>query len=119
MTVTAAKDTQAKLIRAAAAAGVPWVLPNEFGMYNTDEAQNDTIGQSKTKDRQLIESLDLSYVGVTCGFWYEYSLPAPQLYGFDIAKREAVFFDDGTQKINTSTWGQTGRAVAAILSLPL
>lgn len=117
--VSAAKDTQAKLIRAAAAAGVPWVLPNEFGMYNTDEAQNDTIGDSKTKDRQLTESLGLSYIGVTCSFWYEHSLSAPELYGFYIAKREAVFFDQGMQKINTSTWEQTGSAVPAILSLPL
>ncbi|KAH4854311.1 hypothetical protein HBH75_094380 [Parastagonospora nodorum] len=119
MAVTAAKDTQAKLIRAAATAGVPWVLPNEFGMYNTDEAQNDTIGDSKTKDRALLQSLGLSYIGVTCGFWYEHSLSAPDLYDFDIAKREGILFDDGAQKINTSTRKQTGSAVAAILSLPL
>jgi hypothetical protein len=119
MAVTAAKDTQAKLIRAAAAAGVPWVLPNEFGMYKTDEAQNDTIGDSKTKDRALIQSLGLSYIGVTCGFWYEHWLSSPDLYGFDIAKREAIFFDDGTQKIKKSTWKQTGSTVAATISLPL
>jgi hypothetical protein len=28
-------------------------------------------------------------------------------------------FDDGTTKINTSTWPQCGRAVAALLSLPV
>jgi hypothetical protein len=119
MGVTAARDTQAKLIQAAADAGVPWVLPNEFGMFNTDEAQNDTVGDSKTKDRQLIESLGLSWIGVTCGFWYEWSLSGSGFYGIDIGKREVVFFDQGTTKLNTSTWEQTARAVANILSLPI
>jgi NAD(P)-dependent dehydrogenase (short-subunit alcohol dehydrogenase family) len=119
MSVTAARDTQAKLIRAAADAGVPWVLPNEFGMFNTEEAQNDTLGNSKGVDRDLIESLGLSWIGVTCGFWYEWSLSGPGLYGIDIGKREVVFFDDGNTKLNTSTWAQTVHAVAAILSLPV
>jgi hypothetical protein len=44
--VFAPKETSAKLIKAAAAAGVPWVLPNEFGMSSTDETARDTIGMS-------------------------------------------------------------------------
>jgi hypothetical protein len=119
MAVTAAKDTSTKLIRAAATAGVPWILPNEFGMYNTEEAQNDTVGDGKTKDRRLIEELGMSWIGLTCGFWYEHSLSNPELYGFDIAKRQATFFDDGLQKLNMSTYKQVGRSVASILALPL
>jgi hypothetical protein len=119
MSVTAARDTQAKLIKAAADAGVQWVLPNEFGMFNTEQAQKDTIGDHKIRYRELIESLGLSWIGVTCGGWYEYSLSGPGLYGIDIGKREVVFFDDGKMKLNTSTWDQTARAVAAILSLPV
>lgn len=30
-----------------------------------------------------------------------------------------TFFDDGTTKINTSTWLQCGRAIASLLSLPI
>lgn len=86
-------------------------------MYNTEEPQLDTIGDSKTRGRQLIESLGILWLGVTCGFWYEHSLSAPELYGFDIENREAVFFDDGMQKLNTPTWEQVGRVVAEILSL--
>lgn len=118
--VSAPKDTSAKLIRAAADAGVPWILPNEFGMYNTDAATNDTIGPSKKDDRALIESLGVSsWIGISCGFWYEHSLSNGELYGIDIKKREVTFFDDGAQRLNTSTWMQVGRAVAALLSLPV
>ncbi|KAJ4311117.1 hypothetical protein N0V94_008104 [Neodidymelliopsis sp. IMI 364377] len=118
--VFAPKDTSAKLIRAAAAAGTPWILPNEFGMYNTDEAARDTIGTSKKDDRELIESLGVSsWIGISCGFWYEHSLSNGELYGIDIGKQEVTFFDDGTQELNTSTWRQVGRAVAALLSLPV
>jgi hypothetical protein len=119
LSVTAARDTQEKLVRAAAEASVPWILPNEFGMYNTEEAQNDTIGDHKTKIRNLIESLGLPWVGVTCGGWYEHSLSSPGFYGIDISKRQVIFIDDGTQKLNTSTWAHTGRAVASLLSLPI
>ena len=120
LSVMATRDTQPKLIRAAADAGVSWVIPNDFGMYTTDEAQNDTVGPGKTEDRKLVESLGVSsWIGVTCGFWYEHSLSGPGFYGFDIAKREAVFFDDGTEPQNTSTWAQVGRAVASLLSLPI
>jgi hypothetical protein len=114
-----ARGAQETLIRAAADAGVPWVLPNEFGMYNTEEAQNETIGPGKKLDRELIESLGVSsWLGVTCGFWYEYSLSST-FYGIDIQKREVVFADDGTQRLNTSTWAQVGRAVANLLALPV
>lgn len=118
--VFAPKDTSAKLIRAAAAAGVPWILPNEFGMYTTDKAVNETIGPSKKEDRQLIETLGVSsWIGIVCGFWYEHSLSNGELYGIDIKKRQVTFFDDGEQRLNTSTWMQVGRAVAALLSLPV
>ncbi|KAF2125294.1 NAD(P)-binding protein, partial [Dothidotthia symphoricarpi CBS 119687] len=120
LSIFASKDTQAKLIRAAADAGVPYIMPNEFGMGNTTEAQLETVGPGKEKDRELIESLGVSsWIGLTCGFWYEHSLSGPGLYGIDIAKREVVFFDDGLQRLNTSTWAQVGRGVAELLSLPV
>lgn len=120
--VWAPRDTSARLIRAAAAAGIPWILPNEFGMFNTEEAANDTIGPGKKQDRELIESLGISsWIGISCGFWYEHSLSAlnGELYGIDVKNRKVTFFDDGTQRLNTSTWQQVGRAVAALLSLPI
>jgi uncharacterized protein YbjT (DUF2867 family) len=121
LAVSAPHDTQSKLIKAAAEAHVPWVLPNEFGGDTDAPASHEIgIGVPKQAARKLIEELGVSsWVGIVSGFWYEYSLAGPGLYGLDIAKREAVIFDDGTQRINTTTWAQVGRAVAAVLALPV
>lgn len=77
-----------------------------------------------------------SYIAVSTGFWYEWSLAIPAAFGLDIAKRTATLFDEGETKISLSTWPQVcvptnlirnqvtecckiGRAVAALLSLPI
>lgn len=52
-------------------------------------------------------------------FWYEWSLAIPPAYGFDFANKTVTFFDDGKTPIDTTTWPQIGRAVAALLSLPI
>ncbi|KAL1593758.1 hypothetical protein SLS60_010490 [Paraconiothyrium brasiliense] len=121
LSVTAPPDTQSKLIHAAAEACVPWILPNEYG-YGSDTGASDEVGmgQPKKAARELIEELGISsWVGIASGFWYEYSLSGPGLYGIDIAKREVTFFDEGSQRVNTSTWAQVGRAVAGLLALPV
>lgn len=56
---------------------------------------------------------------MSCGFWYEWSIAIPPSWGFDFANKAVTFVDDGETKISTSTWPQVGRAVAAILSLPI
>ncbi|KAF2021060.1 NAD(P)-binding protein [Aaosphaeria arxii CBS 175.79] len=122
MSVGAPPDQQAKLVRAAADAGVPWVLPNEFGNDRSSEqaGRDALIGPPKAAVRNLIESLGKSkWIGIACSFWYEYSLSWSHFYGFDIQKRHVLWYDDGLQKINTSTWPQTGRGVAELLSLPI
>lgn len=121
LAVTAPPDTHSKLVRAAAEAGVPWILPNEFGGDTNDPVSDEThTGPPKRADRKLIEDLGVSsWVGIVSGFWYEYSLSGPGLYGIDIAKKEVMFFDEGTQRLNTSTWVQVGRAVASLLALPV
>lgn len=61
-----------------------------------------------------------NYIVLACGFWYEWSLSSGlDAYGFDIANKKAILFDDGTQKINTSTLAQCGRAVSSLLDLPV
>ncbi|KAK9323714.1 hypothetical protein V1517DRAFT_337593 [Lipomyces orientalis] len=121
MSVMAPRDSESKLVEAAAEANVPWIMPNEWGGDHTDAqlVQDIIIGQSKLDNRAHIEKLGKSsWVGLTCGFWYEYSLSfSPLLYGFDFVNRAVTFYDDGNTSINTSTWAQCGRAVASLLSL--
>ena len=122
MAVTAPRDTMGKLIRAAAQAGVPYILPNWFG----HDAANDSLCQDSflTQMRDNVRDEIKKNLGVSsplfliCNFWYEFSLGGgPDRFGFDFQSRSLVYFDDGDVAINTSTWPQCGRAVAALLSL--
>ncbi|PCG89647.1 Hypothetical protein PENO1_103440 [Penicillium occitanis (nom. inval.)] len=118
-----ATDEADRLIKAAAEAEVPWILPNEFGYNSDNDAVNkDTLtGFPKKAQRKLIEELEKSaWVGVASGYWYEYSLSVGGWsFGFDVKNKEATFYDEGDVKIHTSTWPQIGRAVASLLSLPI
>jgi hypothetical protein len=62
----------------------------------------------------------VSFVALCCGFWYEFSLAmGEEWYGFDINKRRVTFYGDGTDRVSTTTWEQCGRALAALLRLPV
>lgn len=121
MSVTAPRDQEAKLVEAAAAADVPWILPNEYGSDPANEslAKEILIGEQRAQTRALIDKLGKSaWISFVCSFWYEYSLSAsPASYGFDFAERKVTLYDDGRTKINTTTWEQCGRAMASLLSL--
>lgn len=47
-----------------------------------------------------------SYIAVSTGFWYEYSLALPACFGIDFVNRTVILFDEGETKISTSTWPQ-------------
>jgi len=125
LSLTTPPDTQTELVEAAAAAGVPWILPNEWASDTTG-----TVDAGLSSDlpvfalprahRAHILSLGASnYVSISTGFWYEWSLAMPVGFGFDFASRTATFYDDGKTQMTISTWPQVGRAVAALLSLPV
>lgn len=113
---------ESKLVRAAAEAGVAWILPNDWSPDSTHEGtlKDVPLFQAKVKTRKLIEEIGKSsYVGVETGFWYEWMLPNAPAFGFDFANKKVTLFDEGETKVSLSTWPQVGRAVAAILSLPV
>lgn len=67
--------------------------------------------------RKLIEELgESSYVAMVTGFWYEYSLAIANNYGFDFAKHTVKFYDNGDNKISTSTWPQVHSFPSVILT---
>lgn len=47
-----------------------------------------------------------SYIAVSTGFWYEWSLGIPAAFGFDFANHAVTYFDEGETKISVSTWPQ-------------
>lgn len=119
--VQAPPEQQRKLIEAAAVANVPWVLPNEWGVDVSDPGLSKDIpfGELKAQYHKQIEQLGKSsWIGVVCGFWYEYSLSyGPHSFGFDFKNKTVTFFDDGNTHINTTTFRQCGRSVARLLAL--
>lgn len=117
-----ASEAQEKLVDAAAAAGVQWIVPNEWASDYTNVALGEAImlGPSALAMRRYIESKGLKWIAVSCSFWYEYSLAGTEgRYGFDFAEKKLTLFGDGSTKISTTTWPQVGRAVAGLLSLPV
>jgi hypothetical protein len=62
MELTAPPNQRTKLIEAAAAANVPWVIPNEFegDGFNEESGKDTMIGPPEKKIRHYIEKLGKS-----------------------------------------------------------
>ncbi|KAJ4363461.1 hypothetical protein N0V83_009755 [Neocucurbitaria cava] len=108
------------LVRAAATAGVPYILPNWFGHDAANEALiQDSLMTALYDNVREVERLGVnSYFLLVCNFWYEFSLGGgPPRYGFDFKNRSLILYNGGKVVINTSTWPQCGRAIANLLSL--
>ncbi|EON99297.1 putative oxidoreductase - protein [Phaeoacremonium minimum UCRPA7] len=122
MHTRAPADAQSKIIRAAAKAGVPYVMTNHYGPDSRNEQlmKDIIIGTHVAETAREAESLGLIHIDLSCGFWYEFSLVGDKdRYGFNLVDNSVTFFDDGKAQINTSTLDHCGRAVAALLSLPI
>ncbi|KAK6351457.1 hypothetical protein TWF718_004617 [Orbilia javanica] len=123
MSVAAPPDTQTKLIDAAKEAGVKFVIPNEWG-YDSERnpglVHDMLIGERVIAIRKYCQSKEIPFIGVSGGFWYEFSLGGGDIrYGFEIAKRNFTRIDGGDVKLSTSTWNQVARGTAGLLSLKL
>ncbi|KAI0430441.1 NAD(P)-binding protein [Xylaria sp. FL1042] len=114
-------QTHSLIVKAAAKAGVSYIMPTTYGadISNENMIRDDMYHQGAVAKVTEIESLGLKYIAMACGFWYEWSLAAGEnSFGFDINSKKVTFFDDGTTKVSVSTFRQCGRAFAALLSLP-
>lgn len=125
MGVQAPRQQTFNLVDAAVEAGVSYIMPNEWGgdHANLELGKDTMLGPAILEVRRYIEKVGgnkLHWIGLTCGFWYEFSLAGYEFrYGFNFKEKRVTFFNDGNQKILTSTWPQCGLAVAKILSLPI
>ena len=88
-------------------------------MTDPTVAQESLLGPRYAEVREHLARHSVqNWTGITCGFWYEFSLGGgPERFGFDFAERSVVLYDEGTTRINTTTFAQVGRAVAGLLSL--
>jgi len=124
LSTSTAPTVHASIVKAAAKAGVPHVMPNYYGFgldSRAGDLSSDPIIGPFAKAIEDVKAVDgVSYTALVCGFWYEFSLGmGEQWYGFDIPNRKVTFYDQGTTKICTTTWEQCGKAVAALLRLPV
>ncbi|KAF7319083.1 NAD(P)-bd-dom domain-containing protein [Mycena chlorophos] len=115
-------NAEAKSISAAAAARVPYVMPNCYGPDPLNEPMTTQMGLASRflAAKGLVEKLGVSsWVALSCGFWYEWSFVGEgrDRFGIDFERRTVTFFGKGEEKITTSTWDQCGRALAAFLAL--
>ncbi|KAE8375718.1 hypothetical protein BDV26DRAFT_299473 [Aspergillus bertholletiae] len=121
LALSAPADTHHKLVRAAAEAGVTYVIANAYGVdvYGKEGLRKDLpIGNRVVNNIHFATETGLTWFAFITGPWYEYSLTVgPELLGFDLEKHTATFYDDGKTAINFSTLPQISRAVAALLSL--
>ena len=117
----AGPDTHSNIVKGAIKAGVSYIMPTAYGWSVTNErlAKDDIYTKSAQAKVQEIQSLGGTSIVMVCGFWYEWSLALGlDCFGIDLKNHKAILFDDGNTKINSSTWEQCGRALAALLSLP-
>jgi hypothetical protein len=120
LSATAPPDTHSKIVKAAVKAGVPRIMPNIFGTDDSNEAliKDDPLSADVGSIKASIEEAGCEWTSIICSMWYEFSLVMGALwFGFDFANKKLTLYDDGTTKINVTTWDQCARAVAALASL--
>ncbi|KAM0231547.1 hypothetical protein ACHAPO_008395 [Fusarium lateritium] len=125
LAAAAPEETHAKIVRAAAEAGVPYVMPNAFSYpisqdnINEQDLYTNVITKGIGNRVSEIQRSGAASVVLCCGFWYEWTLAMGESsFGFYIREREVTFFDDGKRVITVSTWEQCGLALVRLLSLP-
>ncbi|KAF2848613.1 NAD(P)-binding protein [Plenodomus tracheiphilus IPT5] len=112
------------IVRAAGKAKIPYIMPNHYGFGLGARAgglaNEPTLAAFKTYIADVEREEEMSYVVLVCSFWYEFSLGmGEEWFGFDIPGRRVVFYDEGVQRVCTTTWERCGRAVAGLLGLPV
>lgn len=111
---------QEPAVRAAAKAGVPYLLPAEYGPdpFATKLIEENGLLQAKKKIRDLIDELGVSsWISVTVGVWLDVNL-SNGLWGIDAKGRKATLYNGAGGRVTTSSIAHTGEAIAAVLSLP-
>ncbi|KAH8680886.1 hypothetical protein BX600DRAFT_504635 [Xylariales sp. PMI_506] len=116
---------QVPLIRAAATAGVRYVVPTEYGSDPSNEALRAELPFISGRDsyRALVEELagtnggSPAWIGVVTNPWLDFNMRTGFLR-VDPRARRAELFDGGAVRANLTTVARVGSSLAALLSLP-
>jgi uncharacterized protein YbjT (DUF2867 family) len=105
-------------IHAAAKAGVPYILPTEFGVDTPNVENEHSMMAPKMARRRLIEELGVSsWIAVIVNFWLDANIQSG-LWGIHVGDRKAEIFKGADAKISTTTVSRSGEGIAVLLSLP-
>ncbi|KAK3389214.1 hypothetical protein B0H63DRAFT_463185 [Podospora didyma] len=118
-----AVQLQKHIIQAAAAAGVPWIVPTEYTSQSelSDRIKhfNPVFGLKDVFRKQIEELGVSSWIGVVNNPWTEFSLRMGSgAFGIDVLAKKATLYNGGRTKFNTTTFPRVGRSLAAVLALP-
>jgi hypothetical protein len=105
-------------IYAAAKAGVPYILPTEFGVDTPKVGNEHSVMALKLARRRLIEELGVSsWIAVIVNFWLDANIQSG-LLGVHVGNRKAEIFKGADSKISTTAVSRSGEGIAVLLSLP-
>lgn len=110
---------QAKLITAAAKAGVKYILPTEYAGdgLNKEMMEGVPVFHPKVQARKQIEEAGSTWIGIATNPWADQSLRLG-LTGIKLFEKKAVMYKD-SGKFNMSTLEQVGLGIARLLALPI
>jgi hypothetical protein len=114
---TAAIDSQTVLIDAAVAAGVKRFIPSEFGTCTDDPKLEDfpiygPMFKIKKHLQEQAKKGKLTWTVLACGAFLEFLLGGPSL--LDFPNRKANLYDEGDNRVSSTSLPNIGKAVAGI-----
>ncbi|KAK5079769.1 hypothetical protein LTR70_009184 [Exophiala xenobiotica] len=114
---TSSLGDQMAIAKAAIQAGVKRFLPAELGM-DTSSDHCLQIAPCTFLKKDIIKYLQqnedkISWTGVFCGLWIDFSLTNPDWPWWDIKNKSFTVFDDGNTPFETSTIDNAARAVVS------
>lgn len=105
-------------VRAAAKAGVPYILPTEFGVDAPEVENEHSMMAPKVARRRLVEELGVSsWIAVIVNFWLDVNIQIG-LWGINVKDRKVELLKNAEAKVSTTTVSRSGEVIAVLLSLP-
>jgi hypothetical protein len=112
--------TQTVLVDAAAIAGVKRFIPSEYGSVTTNpKLEGFPLYENVFSIRHRLQAKanagQLTWTVLACGAFLEFLFAAGGRGLLDFADRKAILFDEGNNRLSSTSLATCGKAIAAIL----